>query len=70
MLYVIEDKYYILTNGYYKEVEVVKNPKVKDDFIVKYVSKGKQIEASKEDIYPQVNYKEVAKKSSKTEIFG
>lgn len=70
MLYVIDGKYYILSGGYYKEVKVVKNPKDKEDYNVEIVKNGKKIEATINDVYPQINYKDVVKKNSNTEIFG
>lgn len=58
MLYIINNKYYILVSGYYKEVIVKVNPADKSDYIVEVVKNGKKIEADDRHIVAQISVKD------------
>lgn len=54
MLYNIDGKIYILASGYYKEVNIEKNPLVKNDYVVKVVKSGNKIEAKHDESKPTI----------------
>jgi hypothetical protein len=63
MLYVINNKFYILAAGYYREVIVKVNPADKNDYVLEVVRDSKKIEANDSVVRQQISVEEAYKKN-------